>query len=225
MTSAGVRPVRVISRIDCCGKIGAIAVKPPTARTARTWPGVARPRRSPRPADVRVPRGRGRSHSRWRRSAAAFFGEVGPTRTTPVGLPAVSPSKSPRIREAPVGAAMARRWPAFPRTSAHSAPAPSTREAATRSRFNSSSRVLTRRLPRRSGRLPAKPKLRGIPALPSSDGQTGAARSTIRSVKTQRSCGSLRPSAPLGADGDSIHSFNGISPTADCGLTRPPARL
>ena len=85
ITSIGVRPVRVISRIDCCGKIGAIAAKPPTARTARTWPGVARPRRSPRPAEVRVPSGRGRSHSRCRRSAAAFFGEAGPTRTVPPG--------------------------------------------------------------------------------------------------------------------------------------------
>ena len=143
ITSIGVRPVRVISRIDCCGKIGAMAAKPPTARTARTWPGVARPRRSPRPAEVRVPSGRGRSHSRCRRSAAAFFGETGPTRTVPAAEPVVSPSKSSSIREAPEGAPIASAGPAFRRAIAHSAPAPSTREAVTRSRFVADRRSLT----------------------------------------------------------------------------------
>ena len=47
ITSTGVRPVRCISRIDCCGKIGWIGT--PAARRACTWPGVARPIRSPKP--------------------------------------------------------------------------------------------------------------------------------------------------------------------------------
>ncbi len=43
----GERPVRAISRIDCCGKIGAIPA--PARRIASTWPGVASPIRSPKP--------------------------------------------------------------------------------------------------------------------------------------------------------------------------------
>ena len=39
--------MRVISRIDCCGKIGSIPV--PDRFIAATWPGVARPIRSPNP--------------------------------------------------------------------------------------------------------------------------------------------------------------------------------
>ncbi len=136
MTSVGVRPVRVISRIDCCGKIGAIAEKPPTARTARTWPGVARPRRSPRPAEVFVPSGRGRSQSSWRRSPAAFLGERGPTRTVPVAVPVTSPSNPSSTREAPAGAEITSREPSSCRARAHSAPPALTRDAATRSRFS-----------------------------------------------------------------------------------------
>ena len=49
MTSPGPRPRRSISRIDCWAKIGA---RPESAaRSARTCPGVASPRRSPRPTE------------------------------------------------------------------------------------------------------------------------------------------------------------------------------
>src|SRR3954454_7254526 len=48
MTCLGVRLVRDISRIDCCAKIGRIAPRP-ARRRASTCPGVARPRRSPKP--------------------------------------------------------------------------------------------------------------------------------------------------------------------------------
>ena len=47
ITWPGVRPVRAISRIDCCGKIGSIPA--PARRIASTCPGVARPIRSPKP--------------------------------------------------------------------------------------------------------------------------------------------------------------------------------
>jgi hypothetical protein len=60
------RAVRVISRMDCWAKTG--AMEPPTAWSARTCPGVARPRRSPKPADVPGGSGRGSSHGRWRRT-------------------------------------------------------------------------------------------------------------------------------------------------------------
>src|SRR4051794_34874694 len=47
ITCDGVRWVRVISRMDCCAKIGLI---PPPARLRdSTCPGVARPVRSPKP--------------------------------------------------------------------------------------------------------------------------------------------------------------------------------
>src|SRR5690349_11319402 len=52
MTSRGVRAVRAISRIDCWAKIGAKF----DFRAAATWPGVARPRRSPNPNDFLRPR-------------------------------------------------------------------------------------------------------------------------------------------------------------------------
>jgi len=64
----GVRLVRVISRIDCCAKIMAM---PLTARAARTCPGVASPSRSPQPADVARPSGRGCSHGSAARNAVA----------------------------------------------------------------------------------------------------------------------------------------------------------
>ncbi len=108
ITSIGVRCVRAISRIDCCGKIGAIA--PPTARTARTWPGVARPRRSPRPAEVLVPSGRGRSHSKRERSAAAFLGESGPTSTPELASPS-NAARPARLAGRRDGEAMAFRVP------------------------------------------------------------------------------------------------------------------
>src|SRR6185369_16583672 len=54
-TSVGVRCVRSISRTDCCAKIGAKFV----FATAATWPGVARPRRSPKPNDFLSPRTEG----------------------------------------------------------------------------------------------------------------------------------------------------------------------
>src|SRR5436309_1757393 len=52
MTASGVRWVRAISRIDCCAKIGAKSNLIAAAR----WPGVARPRRSPKPNDFFRPR-------------------------------------------------------------------------------------------------------------------------------------------------------------------------
>src|SRR5712675_687366 len=52
MTSRGVRSVRVISRMDCWAKIGAKS----DLLAAATWPGVARPRRSPNPNDFFSPR-------------------------------------------------------------------------------------------------------------------------------------------------------------------------
>ena len=170
--------------------------RPPRAPRARGRGSRGRGDR-PRPAEVRVPSGRGRSHSRWRRRATAFFGEVGPTSTAPVAEPAVSPSKSSRIRE-PGGAATASRGPPLVRASAHSAPAPSTREAATRSRFSPSSRALTPCLPwsRRSRR---SPKLRCSVALPSRGGQTGVVKSSIRSLKVQKGTGwSVLQSLPGG---------------------------
>src|SRR5688572_32991499 len=59
MTSCGDRPVRFISRIDCCGKIGAIPL--PAAFIAATCPGVARPMRSPKPKLGCKPRTENRS--------------------------------------------------------------------------------------------------------------------------------------------------------------------
>src|SRR5512142_1271538 len=54
MTRRGMRPVRAISRIDCWGKIGSMPAPP--RRIASTWPGVARPMRSPKPKLGRSPR-------------------------------------------------------------------------------------------------------------------------------------------------------------------------
>src|SRR5258708_4544704 len=57
ITWRGVRLVRVISRIDCWAKIGAMPA--PAWRMATTSPAVARPRRSPKPKVGARPRGRG----------------------------------------------------------------------------------------------------------------------------------------------------------------------
>ena len=63
---------RAFSRIDCCARMGAIEER----RMARMCPGVARPRRSPHPADFFKPSGRGTRNEKISRSAAAFSGVV-----------------------------------------------------------------------------------------------------------------------------------------------------
>jgi hypothetical protein len=75
LTCRGVRFVRVISRIDCCAKIGSIP--DPCCFMAATWPGVARPMRSPKPKLGARPSGTGlfvievSSKSEW--CSAAFY--------------------------------------------------------------------------------------------------------------------------------------------------------
>ena len=93
ITSSGLRPVRVISRIDCWAKI--IPMPPPTARAARMWPGVASPIRSPQPAEVRSPNRPGRSHGSAARNAAAFAWVSGQTSNDCLPWALASPEKVP----------------------------------------------------------------------------------------------------------------------------------
>ncbi len=68
MTCSAVRCVRVISRMDCCARTGLT----PLPRTARMWPGVARPSRSPMPMLRQSPRHCGFRYGSAAASAEAF---------------------------------------------------------------------------------------------------------------------------------------------------------
>jgi len=103
-----VRFVRSISRMDCCAKMG--ATSPPATRIARAWPGVASPSRSPSPALAASPRGRGRSHGRTPRRAAALRAEAGPSSNTFPRYAPVRPSK-PERRAGSLGASTTSRGP------------------------------------------------------------------------------------------------------------------
>ena len=67
--------------MDCWAKTGRIGA--PTARSARTCPGVASPSRSPKPTEVCRPAREGVSQGRAARSAAAFSAVVGATSRVP----------------------------------------------------------------------------------------------------------------------------------------------
>src|SRR5215216_7384142 len=69
------------------------ATPPPAARRALTWPGVARPILSPKPADVRVPSGRGRIQGMRSRRASTLAALTGPSRSVRPPLALLSPSK------------------------------------------------------------------------------------------------------------------------------------
>jgi len=90
ITCCGVRPMRSFSRTDCWAKIGAIAVP----WTERTWPGVAAPRRSPKPKEVFTPRGTGVSQGSRPRSALAFSAVRGQSSIPFAGSPR-KPAASP----------------------------------------------------------------------------------------------------------------------------------
>ena len=80
--------------MDCCAKTGLIGA--PTAFSARTWPGVASPSRSPKPAEVCSPLRDGVSHGRADRSATALSAVVSATRRAVPSTVSTFPAKRSR---------------------------------------------------------------------------------------------------------------------------------
>ena len=113
-TSDGVRPQRPISRIDCWANTGLIAA--PTALSARTWPGVASPSRSPKPAEVCRPKRDGVSQGSADRSARAFSELVSASSRSPPSTPSTVPAK-PRMADSSGATATSRLAPSADRSS------------------------------------------------------------------------------------------------------------